>query len=164
MMFLRAARLSLGCAIAMAVSTTAFAQQFQSWRVSSTPGTCGVQTTMDMQRIPSQGFGLFAEQRDRFQILISGNMTSDSPPRSGEVVFAGRTAPARQIQFVRVPSGNSLVDDTFRLVVHLDTEYLQDIAETPTFMIRLEGNDFAPFTLAERGQAVSYMARCMGQM
>lgn len=155
---------ALGLLLTTLFATTAAAQQFQSWRITSTQGTCGVQTTMDMQRIPTAGLGIFAERRDRFQIMMSGNMSSDSPPKTGEVVFAGRRAPILDIQFVRVPSRNSLLDDTFRLIVHLDTEYLQDVAKSQSFLIRLDGSDFAPFTLSERGQMVAYMARCMAQM
>lgn len=155
------ALLALGWA---GVTFPAAAQQFQSWQVSSTNGTCGVLTTMEMQRIPSAGFSLFSERRDRFQMMISGNMTSDAPPKSGQVVFAGRTAPVLDIQFVRRPNRSSLLDDTFMIVIHLDTEYLQDVAQSPSFLVRLDGNDFAPFTLAERGQAVAYMARCMAHM
>ena len=152
-------------AVIAGLSTAASAQSFQTWRVTSTPGTCGIQTTMNEQRIPTAGFGFFSERRDRFQILMSGNMSSDSPPKSGEVVFAGgRTAPVRDIQFVRVPAYSSLLDDSFRVIIHLDTEYLPDVAQAPSFLVRFDGNDFAPFTLAERGQAVAYMAGCMSKM
>ncbi|MGE4322277.1 MAG: hypothetical protein AB7E60_04535 [Sphingobium sp.] len=153
-----------GLLLAAMVAAPASAQQFQAWRISSTPGTCGVQTTMDMQRIPTAGFGLFSARRDRFQMMMSGNMSTDVPPKAGEVVFAGRRAPVLDIQYTRVPSRNALLDDTFHLTIHLDTEYLEDVAQSQSFLIRFDGNDFAPFTLSERGQAVVYMARCMTRM
>lgn len=152
-------------AVIAGLSAAASAQSFQTWRVSSTPGTCGVQTTMNQQRIPTASFGFFSERRDRFQMLMSGNMSTDVPPKSGQVVFAGgRTADVREIQFVRVPSRSSLLDDSFRIILHLDTDYLPDVAQAPSFLIRFDGHDFAPFTLAERGQAVAYMASCMSKM
>lgn len=154
----------LGLLLGTLIATPAAAQRFQSWQISSTQGTCGVQTTMDMQRIPTTGLGIFAERRDRFQIMMSGNMSTDVPPKTGEVLFAGRRAPVLDIQYVRVPSRSSLLDDTFRLIIHLDTEYLRDVAKSQSFLIRFDGSDFAPFTLAERGAVVAYMARCMAQM
>lgn len=158
------AQLAAGLLFGAVLIAPAAAQPFSAWQISSTQGTCGVQTTMDMQRIPTGGFGFLSDRRDRFQMMMSGNMSTDVPPKSGEVVFASRRAPVQEIQYVRVPSRNSLLDDTFVLIVHLDTEYLQDVAQSQSFLIRFDGNDFAPFTLAERGQAVAYMARCMAKL
>jgi hypothetical protein len=157
-------RLAVVAGLSAVFAAPAASQSFNTWRATSSAGVCGVQTTNSMQSIPTGGFGFFSDRRDRFQIMMSGYMSTDTPPGRGEVVFANRTAPMEAIQFTRVPSGNSLLDDTFRLTVHLDTEYLRDVAESESFLIRFDGNDFAPFQLSERGQAVAYMARCMSEM
>ncbi|MCG2840169.1 hypothetical protein L6Q21_04115 [Sandaracinobacter sp. RS1-74] len=135
----------------------ASAQSFSQWRVSSSGGGCSVVTTKDMQpQIPSAGFGVNSEANNQFSLLVRGNMNVTTPPKSAEVQFAGRSVKAPKIGFGKLGEPN-----LYGIAIYLDVEYLKDMAESPSFKIRLDGEDFATYSLAERGQVVAYIARCL---
>lgn len=155
-----AAALRSVLAVVVAILTAApalGAQQLTRWSVSSTAGVCGVMTTNQQQNIPSAGFGVSADTRDAITLLIKGYMTSDgSPIKEAVVQFGPHRERAQQINF-------SPLDDNglYGLALRLPVSSLTRLAETPAFSIELDGEPFATYMLAERGDMVVQMARCM---
>lgn len=136
---------------------TAQAQELSRWMVSHTTTSCGLVTNNELQSIPSSGFGLSAEARDQVTILIRGNMDTDGEqPQSASVQFGNARAPARSVSLVLLDEPNN-----YGLLIVLDVEYLRLFAEAESFAISLDGDPFATYALAERGQMVVALARCM---
>lgn len=139
---------------------SAYAQTgaFQHWKPVQGSGVdgCGLNTNNEMQDIPSAGFGLNMEEGNMFTLMVSGNMNISSPPKNASVRFAGRTVSAPKLGFGKLGEPNR-----YGVAVYLGLEYLNDLAESESFTIMLDGQNFATYRLLERGQAVAYMARCI---
>lgn len=133
--------------------------QMQTWKDTSTYDTCGYVTTNQMQNIPSAGFGIGSEGKTTFYLMVRGYMDVGHTPQDAEIVFANRRTKATRINFAKVDEPN-----LYGMALYLDLDYLKDIAESDRFHILLEGNPFATYALAERGQLIVSFARCMRQL
>lgn len=153
-------RLFLVSLSVLCVTTAAMAQTgpgLTRWKPTSTDRTCSVITNNQMQpQIPSAGFGIMSEEDGRITLLVRGYMTVGTPPKSAEIRFANRTAQVPQVGFGKL-------DDygLHGIAMTLDLDYLTDVAESESFNIRLDGENFATYSLAERGQAVAYLVSCL---
>lgn len=144
----------------MMLTVPASAQALNRWIVNDQPGNCGMLTTMDRQAIPTLGFGLSAESRDTVTVLIKGNMNHDGvQPRTAEIRFGDIRSPAKSVGIFLLEQ-----PDIYGITIALDVTHLRHFAEAPSFSVYLDDEFLTSYSLAERGEMVANLARCMRRL
>lgn len=147
--------LTLSAAALLVLAPAAQAQQFGSWLVSEA-FPCGLITNNQLQDIPVMGLGLNGDGPGEIEINVMGSISFNGEPQSGEVVFAERRVTATNLQF-----GTMDEPDIYGIVWEIPSEYLVDLAQSDSILLRVDGQDFTTLTLAERAPAVAWLARCL---
>lgn len=139
---------------------TAQAQQFNGWLVSESD-ECGLITNKMLQQIPANTFAIAAIGRETIGLSLFGHMhEKPDQPQNGEVQFAERTVAASTIRWELMEE-----PDFYGYSWEIPSEYLVDLAQSESIRMVVDGDHvIATLTLAERGQAVAHMARCMRGM